>query len=604
MNNSYGLIIENTMDLEQLKKQMANTIIQWIEENKEEITNSFQQNPLSFTLDSKRLTAQDVKNYLEDKTALEENLKLIKKGIIPFEIATPEIFVALKDCIPKTIKQLSISCDFLQDVKELSDFPNLEQIHLENNDVLKDDSYEKLTKMPKLTKVEVTNTPHVQEALKKTKGIIKLSPPSFLYQYHNLTISNRFNLKILGEAHIDTLNDIEKLENLIKEHNIIEECFGTRLIIKIDQGQKEVIYDYSEDSQLKKVTITTENYQEIISLLDHYKKEEIFPDIILNIENKTDPKVTELEKYTQDFNIEVNYGALERAKLADFTAMRATIDWYKSLTETTMMSPLEKLLYIYDTIKSFPYQASKEPMDSRAVHKIIKTGNIVCAGYSALLTQVLKELGMPATPFGVVTETPEGKTVYHSRSLVHLDDNKYDIHGVYSLDATWDSQRKQLVEVETKDGEKLITTEPIQTDEIIKQYDPMYLYTNFLVPKEDYQKVYPKDSVPAIFENFNKPKDSVEEEQRKRLFPTNQENIEEVIKRTKKPNLAQFQEALTTVRQNEGYPTQTMQQQVKEIIEVNQKIANQRQCEEVFFRPDDLQQMLQPSEVANHRRLK
>ena len=45
----------------------------------------------------------------------------------------------------------------------------------------------------------------------------------------------------------------------------------------------------------------------------------------------------------------------------------------------------------YDIVKSFPYKERKDNLRiPREVATIIKDGNIVCVGYSQLLSQILK----------------------------------------------------------------------------------------------------------------------------------------------------------------------------------------------------------------------
>ena len=317
------------------------------------------------------------------------------------------------------------------------------------------------------------------------------------------------------------------------------------------------------------------------------------PEIVLKVQNRTDPRLQELETYLDTYQIKVDYGDILYTSLEDFSAMRATIDYYKDVVSDQNLSPLEQTMMVYDVIKSFVYNESPEDTaNSRYIPKIIKTGNIVCTGYSSLLTQVLQELGIPATSYTVVLEPEQDKVVYHARTLIRLDDEKYKIHGIYTLDATWDSQRKELSTVTSKEGKEEIRYEREEGDTLIKDYDSLALYRNFLVPYKDYRNLYKTDSKPAIFDEVDydlgltekEPYTDTAEEQRQILFPNETKAIEQkIILDTKKPSLEAFTQALRTVRKQEGYLEDSISEQVNDVVELNQMVETLYNRPQTFF---------------------
>ena len=70
-----------------------------------------------------------------------------------------------------------------------------------------------------------------------------------------------------------------------------------------------------------------------------------------------------------------------------------------------------------------------------------------------------------------MTQDEKGNGVGHSRTLLHLDDDKYNIHGLFTLDATWDSSRKELSSVTDKENLPQIRYMREQGDTITKEYD-------------------------------------------------------------------------------------------------------------------------------------
>ena len=68
--------------------------------------------------------------------------------------------------------------------------------------------------------------------------------------------------------------------------------------------------------------------------------------------------------------------------------------------------------------------------------------------------------------------------------MIYIDDDKYDIHGPYILDPTWDSDRG---------------THGIRA--YGSDYNALDLYRFFLVPILDYKKVFGNDLLPLIFDD-------------------------------------------------------------------------------------------------------
>lgn len=117
------------------------------------------------------------------------------------------------------------------------------------------------------------------------------------------------------------------------------------------------------------------------------------------------------------------------------------------------LSPLEKYLAAYDVVKSFkPYKENeKDKRQSRDLRYILKDDNkyIVCVGFARLLLELLTRLDIPCKYIHVdVDDSYEKKYgeeikninhVGHARNLVKIDDDKYNIHGIYLSDSTFDS---------------------------------------------------------------------------------------------------------------------------------------------------------------------
>ena len=66
--------------------------------------------------------------------------------------------------------------------------------------------------------------------------------------------------------------------------------------------------------------------------------------------------------------------------------------------------------------------------------------------------------------------------------MAKIDDDKYNIHGFYVLDPTWDNYK-------------------VNGKEVLKEdYNALDLYRYFLVPVSEYKKVFPNDSSVGVFD--------------------------------------------------------------------------------------------------------
>ena len=75
-------------------------------------------------------------------------------------------------------------------------------------------------------------------------------------------------------------------------------------------------------------------------------------------------------------------------------------------------------------------------MDGRQLHKIFTTDNLVCSGYSRIISQVLEELNIQSGIYKLMTKD----NVLHARSFVHIVDDKYNVDALYSMEPTWESK--------------------------------------------------------------------------------------------------------------------------------------------------------------------
>ena len=115
------------------------------------------------------------------------------------------------------------------------------------------------------------------------------------------------------------------------------------------------------------------------------------------------------------------------------------------------LSPLERYLAVYNIVKNYkPYKENKDDKNkARYLRYILDNEYMVCVGYSKLLTELLDKVGIDANAIsidvdtsyddGFTREEKEVELAGHKRSIISIDDDKYNIHGLYMADPTWDN---------------------------------------------------------------------------------------------------------------------------------------------------------------------
>ena len=110
------------------------------------------------------------------------------------------------------------------------------------------------------------------------------------------------------------------------------------------------------------------------------------------------------------------------------------------------LTQFEKYLSIYNIVKNFkPYKENEEKLeDSRCLKHILNNDYMVCVGFSILLRALLNKVNIacidiPTYFYQPIDDDNENlELVGHQRNLIKIDDDKYNIHGIYVSDPTFD----------------------------------------------------------------------------------------------------------------------------------------------------------------------
>lgn len=215
----------------------------------------------------------------------------------------------------------------------------------------------------------------------------------------------------------------------------------------------ELLFKWNRDLKwIELKAMNPKEYLEVFSFLKPYLDK--IPEIRIET-NIKDYLVDEMKKIyellgEQSKKVVVQYGThlTENHKwdkvscnLKEYIIMDEILSSYKVAIEAHDYSPLEKLIYAYDIVKSVDYkEATEDKHKSRELHSVVLGKEIVCVGYSNLLNGLLTKLGIPATGYDVSVYMNSYKEDAHQRSAIYLQDPKYGINGLFTCDPTWDAK--------------------------------------------------------------------------------------------------------------------------------------------------------------------
>ena len=522
-----------------------------------------------FVFDYVSITDDDCKKRIGDDSYLNDLEITGIPGGIKCIYPSLDIWNEIKQFIPKTITSLSIpKIIFLEDYQFLKEFPNLETIYVENVILNK----EIIDYLVNNTNIKQINTNFLYLDYDELTKI----PNSTLVEGKQNKV---FSDIIINSLEINEYNDCLKISTNIIDINRVISILESE---DLSNYESIIINDiYTIDMQ-KRIIQTTDCNAININLLANYLKSVgiIIERIELNVEKIDYTKIdyNPLNTIASTYDLKINYEKYPLAEFEDFKNMVETIKWYRSMIMDFDLSPLEKLMFAYDIMKTFKYHENDSNKNmARYPDKILKSGDIVCVGYANFLKDILKGLdeGLMVNCSGVSAyDVKNNCFIGHERNLVKIDDDKYNIHGIYALDATWDS-----------------VLESDKAKSLGDSYNALDLYSYFLIPYNDYEKTFGKDTMPSLFRYYAGVLGDSKDDGNYKLsdWPVKQtisdlfdkyivteDELHDYLQ-IKRPNLEIFLRMLHNVRLAEGYPEEFIDKELKRVEEINSNAVSSLQ---------------------------
>lgn len=579
---------------------------EFLDEHMTEIIAALNRNPDKVVIECREIDSTEVYNILKDPTFLQDEYLHITDEGIKILTPSPLFFNKIKQYLPKTLRELTISRYCLSDLETLQEFPNLESLNFSDYSSLETAELELLRATTSIKKVNLRSSSFYYKHRNEPNYTMICGGP-MIADYKGLKITHMPHGKWTRNQslYIDSLEDLSIAKRLYSE--IRNELPTDSLISIYESGNDQKVMTLTIDPNNEATTLNVKHVpaKPIANVYNSIKKEIPIAKVNYETDNKTLEDAHYLNSITKNSDFRVAYsGTLADATLAEYQDMRGAVDYYKGLIEDANLSPLEQVTYVYDIMKTFRYnEHSSDKQRSRSLHGIIADGTIVCVGYAAFVEEILNELGVKTISYGTAIPTEKNPLGAHQRNLLRIDDDKYNIHGVFALDATWDSD-KDIAVIE-EDNERLVISRPTEEDNVIDTYDNLSLYRYFLIPMSDYDSRYPGEIDTKIIQLYknNQVKELVErchqfkDLPRRHLNETEKTHLKlfdpeegaltvNYYLSTPKPSLETFKEILTTVRRAEGYSKEAAQIDTNRVVELHDMLNEQNEDEpNHFFKP-------------------
>jgi len=179
------------------------------------------------------------------------------------------------------------------------------------------------------------------------------------------------------------------------------------------------------------------------------------------------------------------FDVIGNSDLITFSEYKATTDAITNMINEIKkynFSPMEKIMYAYDIVRNKVYvevDENQDKMISRNLSSALLGDKIVCVGYAVIFRTLLDLLEIDCKEIRLFHPDRKGG---HARNLIYVQDEKYDIDGVYYFDPTWGSKKEE------------------------NENEYLYSYRYFAMTRETMDKI---DNDRYIDENMPYPIDSV-----------------------------------------------------------------------------------------------
>jgi len=269
----------------------------------------------------------------------------------------------------------------------------------------------------------------------------------------------------------------------------------------------------------------------------------------------------------------------------EFLEYQKKIIELKQIFRNNNLSSIEKLMIAYDLVKVKPYNLSNDENLNGLPHEVLSGEYISCRGYCNLLIELLDSEGIKISNQGLVVFDKSGNKVdRHARCTVILDDDKYNIHGLFVISPTEDSY-KEINKMYL--GHDLQSTDlyswflrPLRDSELYHSEEYEYRIDNMGIDDELLDLSYEDLEIPCYDNPEYKLNVLIENNEQKNLTILYDDGFHGLLDGLTKEEILQYintdyidfnlmLEIIANVRRTEGYSEEQIASEIERITRIN-----------------------------------
>lgn len=247
------------------------------------------------------------------------------------------------------------------------------------------------------------------------------------------------------------IDEYSNYEHVLKTDEEIQKA-EENLVAELDEKYNSILnHNYEIDRiNFDSGYMTLEEIRTAINLVKNNVKEINLS--CLTLDEIT--KVLSLIDISDDVKLVTRYNYHDTCNKSELSELTNYLNRIKEYVNRYGLSPLEICIFVNDLIREREFNAvedeisdydnlSKEEYNeaffnsskSRSLFRIFKSDKIVCAGFSMLYSAILElfDIKSERVSYMPLDEEPFG----HMANYVYLDDNQYNVKGIFEIDTTW-----------------------------------------------------------------------------------------------------------------------------------------------------------------------
>ena len=248
----------------------------------------------------------------------------------------------------------------------------------------------------------------------------------------------------------DIISNKDAFYNAVEENNkIIRLTYNEDDLIDIDDI---LVNDMDYDKFFSK-DFTIYMFGNILEVVHFINNNKIKDHKIVLTKPDLTPITIDDEDLIDEFISKIDYldniyvigeGNDEKVCINDYKKTIKYIETIANKVKRLNLSPIEKLMYVYDIVRDRKYKAETDDENynaSRDLTSVTSGDEIVCLGFARVYDKVIKKLGFNSMVHAIIPK--EIGKHGHARNMVYVKDEKYNIDGVYFFDTTFDSKKDE-----------------------------------------------------------------------------------------------------------------------------------------------------------------